>query len=321
MFLDDENNDLIEENKELPQEDTHEYKEDNHGIPDEILNEEFEQEVVEPAKPAKKKKGKVRKTIEWILTGIFAAIFIVFAAAQIDGMVHKQEHFNQEIKFGFSAYVVWTDSMEPDYMVGTALVNYLDDEQTIVDKFNRGETVDITFWSNELYPNIKPTIEYLTHEIVVTPSAGVSLPIMTHRLVEIQNVDGKNYFITTGINYTEKEYSKKEQYQVFTYNKILGVVKHNSPALGGFFKFISSIWGLLILLLAPALYLAVTSIIDILKTLKESEEAPKTTENKGVSSLDTLSKKDMERLKKEMLEEMLNKKKEKDNKKDEDKEN
>lgn len=318
MFFDDENKDLIEENKEIPQEETHEYVENNQDIPDEILNEEIPQEVVEPAKPNKKQKGKVRKTIEWILTGLFAAVFIVFAAAQIDGMVHKKEHFNQEIKFGFSTWVVWTDSMEPDYMVGSALVNYLDDEQTIIDRFNRGETVDITFWSNELYPFINPTIPYLTREIVVTPASGVELPIMTHRLVEIQKVDGVNYFITTGINYTEKEYSKKEQYQVFTYEKVLGVVKHNSPALGAFFKFVSSIWGLLILLLVPALYLAVTSIIDILKTLKENEEAPATGgAPQGVSSLDQLSEKDKERLKREMLEEMLAKKQQAKEKKDE----
>ena len=318
MFFDDENKDLIEENKEIPQEETHEYVENNQEIPDEIVNENYEQEVVEPAKPAKKKKGKVRKTIEWILTGLFAAVFIVFAAAQIDGMVHKGEHFGQEIKFGFSAWIVWTDSMEPDYMVDTALVNYLEDEQTIVDRFNRGETVDITFWSNELYPFITPKkYDYLTREIVVTKSAGVTVPVMTHRLVEIQQYEGKNYFITTGINYTEKEYSKKEQYQVFTYDKILGVVKHNSPALGAFFKFISSIWGLLILLLVPALYLAVTSIIDILKTLKENEEAPVTTTNKGVSSLDELSEKDKERLKREMLEDMLSKRQAAKEKKDE----
>ena len=359
-------------------------------------------------KKLKKKKSKARSIIEWTLTGIFAALFVVFGAGQIDGMIHRNEHMGEMIRFGTSSYVVWTDSMEPIYPVKSAIINYLDDEATIVNKFNaskselymlddekpyfdganwltydldtdipsednkfiyynndishwnnphlvaysltdstvwpgiemqkidesiyrleikksfdrviftNGDYVDITFINNEYYHNnvfkdnnypLNPL--FRNNETVVPSSLGVK-PIMTHRVNEIKNVDGVNYFITAGINPDKEDsaqsFNDKTQYQISTYNKILGVVKINSRFVGGFFYVISSAWGLLIFLLIPALYLAITSVIDILRALKDNEVEESNT-SKEVNSLKELSKEDKERLKKEMLEEMLNNKK------------
>ena len=51
-------------------------------------------EVVEEApKKGKKKKSKARNIFEWVFTGIFVVLFLIFGAGQIDGMVHKDEHF------------------------------------------------------------------------------------------------------------------------------------------------------------------------------------------------------------------------------------
>ena len=141
---------------------------------------------------------------------------------------------------------------------------------------------------------------------------------MTHRIVEIKNTDGINYFLTAGINPSSERFGDKRQFQICTYNKIIGVVKVSSPFIGKIFDVISSAWGLLLFLLIPALYLAVTSIIDILKTLKENENGGEDASSSGgnssprVESLDNLSNADRERLKKEMLDEMINKKKDKD---------
>ena len=83
----------------------------------------------------------------------------------------------------------------------------------------------------------------------------------------------------------------------------------NSPFLGGVFSFVSSVFGLLVLLLIPAFYLVVTSVIDIFKAYKEPEEekesASKTSNNGPIQ----LSEEDKKRLKEQLLEEMLNKKK------------
>ena len=99
------------------------------------------------------------------------------------------------------------------------------------------------------------------------------------------------------------------QYQVFTEKELLGIVIVNSNFLGAVFNFVGSPFGLLALLLVPALYLIITSVIDIFKAYKEPEEIPAegaTNSNKG--NLD-LSEEDKKRLKEELLEEMLNKKK------------
>ena len=274
-------------------------------------------EVVEETdKKEKKKKSKARNIFEWVFTGLFAVLFIIFGAGQIDGMVHKDENHVNMVRFGFASYVVWTNSMEPVYPVDSAIITYLEDEQTIINRFNNGETVDISFVNAQYfsYGEITPTVKPINAED--DPLANYNTPIqtgrvMTHRLVEIQNKNGINYFILAGIN-SGGDYSKMGQYQVCTYSYILGVVKVGSPFLGAIYNFISSPWGLLVLLLVPALYLAITSIVDILKTLKEAEEEPKDSGNVNKSTtLEGISKKDKERLKQEMLEEMMNKKKEK----------
>ena len=72
---------------------------------------------------------------------------------------------------------------------------------------------------------------------------------------------------------------------------------------------------ILILLLIPAGYLIVVSAKDIFKALKESEEAQESTKVEG---LETLSKEDQERLKRELLDEMIAEKTKEKEKKDED---
>ena len=91
---------------------------------------------------------------------------------------------------------------------------------------------------------------------------------------------------------------------------LLGVVIANSAFLGGVFSFVASPFGLLALLLIPAFYLVITSVIDIFKAYKEPEEAKEgegATSNNGGSV--TLSEADKKRLKEQLLEEMIAKKK------------
>lgn len=355
----------------------------------------------EPKKKGKKPKSKVRSVIEWTLTILFAVLFVAFGAGQIDGMIHKNEHYGQMIRFGTSAFTVLTDSMEPLYPTNTAIIDYRDSEEAIVERFNAsksdlymleenkpyfdgytwkeyvdtdtpsegnkfiyysntvsgwgnphivcysatdstiwpglemsklkenfyrievksgfdrviftsGDYIDISFVHNEYYASkvLKDGNKLLNP--VFKREIDLTGEVMTHRLNEVKNVDGVNYFIMAGINPESAKFGGKDQYQICTYNKVIGVVKINSPFIGGVFKVVSSGWGLLIFLLIPALYLAITSVIDILKTLKESEEGSdddNSSHSTKVESLDGLSAEDRERLKKEMLEEMLNSRK------------
>lgn len=278
-------------------------------------------------KRVKKPKSKARKIIEWVFTGIFLAIFGFVMAAQIDGMVHKKDHYDQQIRFGYGTFMVKTDSMKPVYGIDTALITYLEDPEKIYDRFQKGETVDITFAHHNV-----PTSEYtvplnnpeLTNRTNATRDPVVEDIPMTHRVREIHinpNVEkgkGRYIFITAGINTRSEWMGWKEgqpdmiidQYQAITEKELLGRVVINSPVLGGFFTFVSSVWGLLILLLIPAFYLVITSVIDIFKAYKEPEPA---TEGAGGPSNNngpvTLSDADKKRLKEQLLEEMISKKK------------
>lgn len=275
-------------------------------------------------KRVKRPKSKARKIIEWILTGIFLALFGLVMAGQIDGMVHKKDHYNQQIRFGYGTFVVKTDSMEPEYAKQTALITYNEDPEKIVERFNKGEEVNLTFFDAYSIKNeyTEPNPEGKNTELTQrTDPTG--LP-MTHRLREVhvnnsvKKGQGKYTFITAGINTKSQQMGWREgdpeltinQYQAFTEKEILGRVVVNSPFLGGVFSFVSSVLGLLVLLLIPAFYLVITSVIDIFKAYKDPEEA-----KEGASGTSNptgtveLSEADKKRLKEQLLEEMLNKKK------------
>ena len=180
--------------------------------------------------------------------------------------------------------------------------------------FTNGDYIDISFMHDTYYKSIVLAEGRKLSNPVFRNEIKLTGEVMTHRINEIINVNGVNYFIMAGINPESVNYGGQDQFQICTYQKIIGVVKVNSTFIGAIFKFISSGWGLLIFLLIPALYLAVSSVIDILKTLKDSEEgraveAKSDTNSTKVESLDGLSAEDRERLKKEMLEEMLNSRK------------
>lgn len=284
----------------------------------------------EPEKKIKKPKSKVRKALEWVFTIIFAGLFAFFAIGQITGMIHKKDNYNQTLTYGHGAFVIKTNSMEPEYKVGTAIITYKESAENIVKQFDAGKIVDLTFVSmynvnNDTYnyPEYHP--EDLTYNGIdykfssysnPTYPPDLSIPI-THRLVSYYEDTsrelgkGRYTFVAAGINIQDGEFTKGGQYQLLTENEILGIVKVNSPFLGGLFQFITSPWGLLVFLLIPAFYLVITSVLDIFKALKEPEEetanTPSSPSGSG-SALDGLSDEDRERLKKEMLEQMLNKK-------------
>lgn len=272
-----------------------------------------EEEIKE--KKVKKPKSKARRIIEWIFTGIFLVLFGVVMAAQIDGMVNKSKHFGEQIRFGYAAFVVQTDSMEPEYKVKSAIITYLESPDKIYDRFvNKHEVVDLSFYDD---PNdhtldaFRPDDTTLYDPIHLDYDAPVR--VITHRLREI-HVDnskkvgeGKYTFVCAGIN-VGGNMSKAGQYQAFTEKYLLGRVVVGSAFLGGVFNFVGTPFGLLVLLLIPAFYLVISSVFDIFKAYKEPDEV-----EEGASSnpngVIELSEEDKKRLKEELLQEMLEKKK------------
>ena len=281
----------------------------------------------EEEKKVKKPKSKARKIIEWVLTGLFFVVFAILGFAQIDGMVHKKDHFDQTLKFGYGTFVVQTKSMEPDYKKGYALVTKYGSFDSIYKEYNAGKTIDLTFYYNYDAFNEASSSEYSqpkSNPQLTKRIEPAEFPIITHRVMEMHVADatkkageGKYIFIAAGINNSVASATDTEgrvyQYQAFTDRYVLGRVVIGSAFLGGVFSFVSSIWGLLILLLIPALYLIITSVIDIFKAYKEPEEAPANASSNGEATTNSgtleLSEEDKKRLKEELLEEMLNKKK------------
>ena len=295
----------------------------------------------EEEKKVKKPKTKARKIIEWVLTGIFGVLFLILGVGQIDGMVHKNDHHGQMLKFGYGTFVVQTDSMEKDvenkkvYGVKSALITHLDDPEKIYKDYQNGKTIDLTFYYDQLCYNEASASQYNQPQNcpeLTNRTSPAQYPIITHRLREMyknpdENVkkgQGKYIFIVSGINPYSTNLGSNgtdpitiNQYQVFNEKYLLGRVAIGSAFLGGVFGFVSSVWGLLILLLIPAFYLIITSVIDIFKAYKEPEEETSSSskeENKSGSTSSNkgsieLSEEDKKRLKEELLQEMLDKKK------------
>lgn len=170
--------------------------------------------------------------------------------------------------------------------------------------------IDITFAGVRYSGSVTPDDPTLNEPAY--PNSKTAVPV-THRLREVHIIEGvekgkgKYVFIAAGINEGAELYNG-HQYQAFTEKEILGVVKIGSEFLGGFFRVLSSPWGLLIFLLIPALYLIITSTLDIFKNLKDPEPAKVSTSNSGQSGEDVLaglSEEDKKRLKEDLLKEMM----------------
>jgi len=252
------------------------------------------------AKKEKKPKSKVRKVFDWVITCLFGGLFITVAIFQLISINSAKTNYGVPNFNGHQTLVVLTDSMQPDYMVGSAVfVNKVDPSTLKV-----GD--DITFYYSPW-------------------SYAMSNPIVTHRIREIKINEGVEVgngyytFVCGGINKDSDQawevsgHTTRDctyQHQDISEQYVLGKVVGNSKFVGAIYSFITSIWGLLTLLLIPCLYLIITSVIDLFKALKEPEEeklaldGPSDSGDKP-SSLSNLSDEDKERLKKEMLNEML----------------
>ena len=272
-------------------------------------------------KKEKKPKSKARKIIEWVLTGLFLVLFAIAGIAQIDGLVNKNKHYGQQIRLGYATFVVKTESMEPKYMVDSAIITYLEDADKIYERYQNNEDVDVTFY--DVYTAETEYTKPLNHPELTMRTNPAEYPIITHRVKEIHvnnalaKGEGKYTFIVAGINTgvgaATNANGEIYQYQVFTEKELLGRVVIGSAFLGGVFNFVSSIWGLLILLLIPSFYLIIVSVIDIFKAYKEPEEQAATASGTPVASNPSitkeLSEEDKKRLKEELLQEMLGNKK------------
>ena len=259
-------------------------------------------------KKPKKPKSKARKIIEWVLTGLFTAAIIGVIVVQIINKTSKNQ-----FALGPQYQKVLTDSMSPVYKVNDIIVVEKTSPEDLYKRVNeKHEDVDLSFkW------DVNGEIVSMTHRLIsVTYSETPFEDRETH--AEVHYV-----FVAHGIN-KESEWCKGTggymdctgQTQTFNELAIIGRVTRKSPIM----TFATSIWGLLVMLLIPCIYLIVVSVFDIVKALDDKEETAaegaeggevvgETVEPANKDPLAGLSDKEKEKLKKQMLDEMLGKKK------------
>ena len=280
---------------------------------EEVLKSPQVAEEVVSNKPKKKKRPLPVRIIGWVLYGIFGAFFVLVISANISGEIHKSENHGQSIRFGYGSFIVITNSMEPDIGVNDAIITHKDNLHGLYERYQKDKIIDITFANiRNNADNFTPDNPNYTKNYLVIENR-----VMTHRLMElhyfpdVEYGNGQFIFVTSGIN-DEGHASKKNQHQKFTEKEYLGTVCVVNPVLGKMFQFIVSPIGLLILLLVPAMYLIITSTIDIFRVMKKSEQENAEAAAMAGSGerLASMSNDEKERLKKELLEEMKNKRKE-----------
>lgn len=279
-------------------------------------------------KKVKKPKSKVRKIIEWIGTGILGVVFVFAAVCNVSKWITKGRNpYEKGDAFGYSSYIVLTDSMEPVYPVDSAIIAYKEKPEKIVEDFNKikdlnldktdERNINLTF-VDAYFTSVKPENPAYYKQTDITSDLNQrQFVVMTHQLFEVkvnegvEEGKGKYLFFVHGIN-TEGHLSGEGQYQVFSEKELLGVVKMKSNFIGGASNFLSSVWGLLICLLIPCLYIIVSSVLDIYKAYKDDDselvaEGPDgTASSPEGNKIENMSQKDYEKLKQEMINEMLN---------------
>lgn len=276
----------------------------------------------EKVKKEKKPRSKASKIVEWVITGIFSVLFIFVLIGFIDGMTHKKQYYGESIRFGWGTFVVETGSMSDCLPKGCAIFTYHESADKVYEKYVKeaalGDpnkmTINITFFDT----GKDNSISYPTNT-AWNDRTRYTNRVMTHRLREIhvnEGVklgEGKYTFYVTGT--TPDATSQENQFQCFSEKHYLGIVQGKSFVFGHIFRFISSVWGLLILLLVPACYLVIVSVLDIFKAYKDDDEKVVATQGAdgsviaGESKLNNISASERERLKQELLQEMINKKK------------
>jgi signal peptidase len=119
-------------------------------------------------------KGKAIKTIYGIVEKI-----VIIAIVLISAIILTQRFTNNEKAFlGFRIFRVQTGSMEPKYHVGDVIIV----KEKDTDKIKIGE--DVTYWGT---------------------SGVMKGKLVTHQVINIEEIDGQRVFHTQGIANTSKD--------------------------------------------------------------------------------------------------------------------
>ena len=108
---------------------------------------------------------------------------------------------------------------------------------------------------------------------------------ITHRVIDIQIVNGEYEYITKG------DYNPVQDMAPAKYSNVIGIAKIKLPQLGRVQVFVASKYGWLFVVVVPALYIIISDVLKLIRLTRIKNDANK--ENKKlVESIDSNSKLD-----------------------------
>ena len=95
---------------------------------------------------------------------------------------------------------------------------------------------------------------------------------ITHRVMDIQIVNGEYEYITKG------DFNAVEDFSPAKYENVIGIAKVKLPQLGRIQFFVASKFGWLLVVVVPALYIIVGDVIKLIKLTRIKSDAEKENE-------------------------------------------
>lgn len=276
------------------------------------------------------KKKSVKQFISRIATWILGIIFGFLLLIEVTGMITKGSNYGVPNVFGYQIMTIATDSMKQVYPVDSAIIVQKFDTSKITGKgsvkLTKVDENDYVTSSKDAtnYVDVSSPLQLGDDISFYWKKDGVPAPyIITHRVLAFDfNTDGTLKNLTcNGINKNVNNNTGIPQYP--TPELILGKVVYCSSTLGWTVNALQSPITLIVLIVIPCSYVAISSILDIMKIKKEDKEEE---ENASTSfsddlkeqmrqelikegklpqdALSDISLKDQEKLKEEMRKEM-----------------
>lgn len=229
---------------------------------------------------------KKMKLISNILAGITGAFVVFLLGLQMYGQFSARTNYGIPVYGNKQVLVVLTDSMEPNYKVGTAL---------FVEKISD-------------YSTIKPSSDFSAHDgdVLTFWSTRLNAPV-THRVVDVMvDDDGKYIFSTLGDNLNavtcpivdevtgEHQCDPLLSRDTVYEGSIIGKVIGQSRAFGNVYRVMSNSAFILIFAIVPLFFVFLSSIVDLVKQLKPQKAAQKASED---LELELMKIKEQEKLK------------------------
>ncbi len=201
------------------------------------------------------------------IINFFETILLVLSFLICIFVVGQKFIFHESGIFGYRMFVIVTSSMSPKLEIGDVILVKKEDLNKI---------------------KVKDLITYQGME------GDYKGKVVTHLVKNIKNENGQKIFYTKGLKNDIVDPAVKE-------NQVYGKVIYKFLIISFFSKIIRSKIGYFLLILIPLIFILLSEVKNLKKSLKDSENNDIISEDSGVDqSLENMSLKDLKKLKKKI---------------------